>query len=323
MKILFYHPCLLPVKAYGGTERFLHWLMRELVRQKHEVSFLGLPGSDVSRDGIRFIPLLKDDATWVKQIPKDTEIVHLFNNYDFSKIPCPALLTVEGNGQYGEHFPLNTVFVSKRHAEVHGSQSYVHNGIDLVDYPFKKRRLDWDHFLFLAKASWAVKNLKDCVKVCKKNKKILHIAGGKHWLPSRYIKNYGMIGQEKKLELLSLCDALLFPVRWEEPFGIAVIEAMALGLPVIGSPYGSLPELISPKVGFIARNFNDLNEFVKNPPRKFEADEIRDYVEKKFSIEVIAKFYIQKYQQVIQGQQLNKKYPTRIDSASPTELLPF
>lgn len=323
MNILFFHPCLLPVKAYGGTERFLHWLMRELVRQKHQVTFLGLAGSQVENEGIRFIALKNDDESWVEQIPKDTEIVHLFNNYDISKIPCPSLLTVEGNGQYGEKFPLNTVFVSKRHAEIHGSKAYVHNGIDLVDYPFKKRNLNWDHFLFLAKASWAVKNLSDCVKACKKNKKTLHVAGGKHWLPSRYIKNYGMIGQVKKLELLSKCDALLFPVRWEEPFGIAVIEAMSLGLPVIGSPYGSLPELIDPKAGFIAKNFSELNELVKNPPRKFDAEEIRAYVEERFSIEVIAKKYTANYLCIMNGELLNKKFPTRSSDASPTTLLPF
>jgi glycosyltransferase involved in cell wall biosynthesis len=323
MKILFFHPCILPVKAYGGTERFLHWLMRELVRQKHEVTFLGLAGSAVEAEGINFIELIADDENWVRQIPKDTDIVHLFNNYDFSKIPCPAILTVEGNGQYGEHFPLNTVFVSKRHAEIHGSSAFVYNGIDLSEYPFKKRELSWSNFLFLAKASWAVKNLKDCVKVCKKNKKTLHIAGGKHWLPSRYIKNYGMIGQTKKLELLNLCDALLFPVRWEEPFGIAVIEAMALGLPVIGSPYGSLPELIDPRAGFIAKNFDDLNLLVKNPPKQFQAEDIRAYVEEKFSIEVIAKEYLEKYQFILEGKFLNGTSPSRKSAQSPTNLLAF
>src|SRR5690606_25353996 len=122
----------------------------------------------------------------------------------------------------------------------------------------------WNDFLFLAKASWSVKNLKSCTRVARKLHKKLHIAGGRYIWPSRFIKSHGMVGGTEKLQIINTCNALLFPVRWHEPFGIAIIEAMACGLPVIGSCYGSLPELIQSDSGKIVQSEKELLETVRN-----------------------------------------------------------
>lgn len=320
MKIVFRHHTSLPVMGYGGTERILFWHMVELARTGHQVVFIGPAESRVEEFGIELIA--SDDTNWEQLIPKDSDIIHLSINY---KVPgnIPTINTVHGNGRIGEKFTINSVFVSKKHAEIHGSKQFVHNAIDLSEYPFVPSKKSWEQFLFLAKASWRVKNLADCVRAARTSKKHLHVAGGRWWGLSRYIHNHGIIDGEKKLNLLRSCDALLFPVRWHEPFGIAVIEAMSQGLPVIGSPYGSLPELISKDVGFIVNNKDELLEKIKNPGREFDALVIRKYVEENFSINKHAQSYLALYEKVIKGEHLNDSEPTYQLGERAENLLPF
>nr|MBP9673564.1 glycosyltransferase [Bacteriovoracaceae bacterium] len=271
MKIVFEHAGILPVQAYGGIERMLFWHMKELVRLGHEVILIGHPKSQVSEYGIKLIPnQLKD---FRPLIPKSADILHLFYPSHLN-FPLPVIFNIGGNGRVEEVFHPNSVFVSRKHAENHNSEVFVYNALDFKEYPFHKKVLDWKNFLFLAKASWKVKNLKDCKKVCRKNKKHLHIAGGRTFPLSAFWHSYGMVPQNQKISLLKKCDALLFPVRWEEPFGLAIIEAMALGLPVIGSCYGSLPEIITPEAGFLCKDFTEFFQVVKEKPYSFQSSVI-------------------------------------------------
>src|SRR5690606_27535598 len=146
----------------------------------------------------------------------------MFNNTELKEFP--TLVTIQGNGKQGEDFSRNTSFLTRKHAAIHGSDVFVYNALDFEEYPWQPTKKNWDQFLFMAKGSWKVKNLKHCIKACKQSKKHLHIGGGKSWLPSKYIHSYGMVGGDEKLEIMRKCDALLWPVRWHEPFGIAVIE---------------------------------------------------------------------------------------------------
>lgn len=327
MKIVIQHHIPLPVHGYGGTERIVFWHMKELARTGHTVYFIGPSSSDVEKYGIIHI---KEDTnnveTWTKLIPRDADIIHL--NYNL-KVPgtIPTINTVHGNGQPKEMFNLNSVFVSKAHALLHGSEVFVHNALDFSEYPVTEeilnKKINWNQFLFLAKASWKVKNLKHCVEACRKNHKHLHVAGGRWWGLSRFIHSHGIIGGNEKLELLKNSDCLLFPVRWPEPFGIAVIEAMAYGLPVIGSPFGSLPELISSDVGYIAKNREHLIELVKENDKEFKRSLIRSYAENNFSIEQYTKRYLELYQKVINHENLNPTSPTLTKSEKAETLLPF
>lgn len=324
MKIVFSHTGVLPVLGYGGIERILFWHMAELARLGHQVVLIGHPDSKVQAYGIELIPINPNDMEWTKQIPTDADIIHLSYNY---KVPgnIPTIITVHGNGQIGEIFDLNSVFVSKKHAEIHGSDQFVHNAIDLKEYPFKPKQVRaWTNFLFLAKASWRVKNLKDSVGAARKNKKHIHVTGGRWIGLSRFVHNHGIVGGEKKMEIIRNCDFMVFPVRWHEPFGIAVIEAMSQGLPVIGSPYGSLPELISPEVGFIARDHKELEALVAGDySTKFNPEVIRKYVEDNFNVTKHAESYLKLYEKVISGESLNKTNPTYKFSQRAEDLLPY
>ena len=318
MKILFEHKGVLPVTAYGGIERMLCWHMLELVRQGHHVTLIGDPRSTLS--GIRLIPRQGDN--WQEQIPLDTDVVHLFHNTPLP-IDIPQVHTIGGNGQPGESFTLNSIFVSRNHAHNHGSECFVYNGIDLNEYPYTPKKCNsWTNFLFLAKASWRVKNLKGTISSCRRANKNLHVIGGRSWWPKKRITYHGMLGGENKLAIIRNCDALLFPVRWHEPFGIAVIEAMAQGLPVLGSPYGSLPELITPETGRICQNAEELVEVLLNPPQ-WDSQKIRESVEQHFSITAFTRAYLDIYQRAINGESLNPTPPRWQYLQRAEELLPF
>tara|TARA_R110000868_G_scaffold155691_6_gene382146 strand:- start:15146 stop:16108 length:963 start_codon:yes stop_codon:yes gene_type:complete len=320
MKVIFSHPHPLPVLKYGGSERILFWHMKELAKQGHKVVLIGHENSDVERYGIELIPINHDH--WQSQIPKDADIVHMFTNTEIPGIP--TLITIQGNGKPGEVFSRNTVFLTKKHAAIHGSDVFVYNALDFDEYPWHESlaKKSWENFLFMAKGSWSVKNLKHCIKASKQTKKHLHIGGGKAILPSRYIHSYGMVGGQEKLAIMNKCDALLWPVRWHEPFGIAVIEAMALGQAVIASPYGSLPELVTEESGIIVNNYVELVAAMSGEKR-FDAGAIRAYVEQNFAIENLTKQYVALYQRVIAGEKLNAKNPCWNQSHDSEHLLDF
>lgn len=339
--IIFESTTALPVTRYGGTERIIYWLMKELVRKGQRVSLIAPKDSRVSSLGVT---LIERGPDWTAQIPKDADLVHLFAPPPEAwrqkrEHHYPFICTIEGNGRPNEVFHPNTVFISKNHALRHDANVFVYNGLDLDEYPApqKTQALRWERFLFLAKAKWPVKNLAHCVNAVTHAHKQLEIAGGRHWRwPLRFsffpVRSHGMIDQQQKLSLLPLCDALLFPVRWHEPFGIAVIEAMAMGLPVIGSPYGSLPELIlSPSgakgneaiAGMICRNYAELESAVSKTEYRRNPSAIRKHVETYFSSIVMAERYLELYEHVIAGKTLHAHEPKTRSQTSAETLLDF
>ncbi len=76
------------------------------------------------------------------------------------------------------------------------------------------------------------------------------------------VVHYPHLPNAEVVELMARARAFLFPISWEEPFGLVVAEAMAGGTPVIGTPRGSLPELVEHGVtGFLAKTDEELAEF--------------------------------------------------------------
>ncbi len=299
--------------------------MKELASRGHNVILLGHEESEVESFGINLIPIPKSDlrSNWQKYIPNDADIIHLqFSTEEVFSIP--KICTVHGNGQVGEEFHVNSVFVSKNHAANHGSDQYIYNALDFSEYPEPENLNEKgrDHLLFLAKASWSVKNLKHCKKIAKSLKKHLHVAGGKTFTLSKYIHNHGFIGGDEKLKLMRNCDAVIFPVRWNEPFGIAMIEGMSQGLPVFGSSYGSLPEVIGP-AGYSAKNYDELLEATKGWKVDLSPKQIREYAIDKFSIQKYSESYLKLYEKVISGEKLNEKTPKKVSQVHPETLLDF
>jgi len=54
----------------------------------------------------------------------------------------------------------------------------------------------------------------------------------------------GPVGGNRKAALMARARALLFPIQWEEPFGLVMIEAMLSGVPALGAARGAVPEIV-------------------------------------------------------------------------------
>ncbi len=116
---------------------------------------------------------------------------------------------------------------------------------------------------------------------------------------NKNINYIGNLSGQRKLSTIANARALLFPIDWEEPFGMAVIESLASGTPVVAMNRGAMPEIIEHgKNGFLASNAKEFKEYM------LRVDEIdpaycRRSVEKKFSARHMAEEYIKRYKQVI------------------------
>jgi len=109
----------------------------------------------------------------------------------------------------------------------------------------------------------------------------------------------GEIADKEKSEFLSGAVVLLVPIDWPEPFGLVMIEAMALGCPVISFTRGAAPEIVvHGKTGFLVHNVNEMVRFI---PRidEIDRDVARMYVERNFSAHVMAEKYVKIYKKII------------------------
>jgi glycosyltransferase involved in cell wall biosynthesis len=307
MHITFYKPGHLPVPPpdYGGTQRVIYYLAKTLIELGHQVTLIAHPRSHIDGAELRPVPRdAEDRQAWLRLVPNSTDLIHLWDNErPVAKKPC--LVTVGGNGHGRREFHPNTVFVSRRHAANHGSTHFVYNGIDPADYAFAEQREDYA--VFLAKASWHVKNLPGAARVARQAGVELRVLGSRNWpfnlqrrLPAiRGVRYYGMLGGREKVELLARARCLIFPVRWEEPFGIALTEALVSGCYVAGTPYGSLPEIVAPETGALSDRASVLADAVANPLRFDPAACRRRVLEGGFTHHDMTRAYLACYERIL------------------------
>jgi glycosyltransferase involved in cell wall biosynthesis len=86
---------------------------------------------------------------------------------------------------------------------------------------------------------------------------------------------------------------LLFPIHWEEPFGLAVVEAMARGVPVIATPRGAMPELIEPGVsGFLVASVEEGAQAALRAIAEIDRAACHRYAAQRFNWEVTGRAYL-------------------------------
>ena len=315
----------IPTPKYGGISRVIWNLGKELTLMGHRITFLVEKGSVC--DFAKVLPY--DPATpMAKQIPGDVDLVHLHMPI-WESLPKPYMITLHGNSTDEREFDRNTTFLSRDHAARFGSEVYVYNGLGLEEYgkpQFDKAR---KYVHFLGRAAWQVKNLKGCIGMARATELPLRVLGG-HRVNlkmgmrvtlDRRVRFEGMVGGEQKNRLINGSKALLFPVRWNEPFGLAVMESLYFGCPVFGTPYGSLPELVPPEFGFLSNHKSELVEALSQV-EEYERLKCHEYICDNFASVHMAQNFLPLYEKVLNGEHLNPK-PPKVVQTDPPKFLPW
>ena len=185
------------------------------------------------------------------------------------------------------------------------------NALDFSVYPWKPHR--GDYLLFLGRLS-PEKGAHRAIAVAMETGLPLKIAGKKQDRREiEYFQEYvephlvdgieylGEVSHGQKVELLQNARATLFPIEWEEPFGLVMIESMACGTPVIATRWGAVPEVIDHgRSGIIVDDYRAM------PLALEEADgidpwECRRYVEERFAPPRMVADYVSAYQRAVEA----------------------
>lgn len=328
-----------PPKLYGGTERVVSWLAEELVELGHEVTLFASGDSitnavleSCSPRALRLHPDQSDPMlaygamlAQIADMAPQFDVVH--SHVDWVHIPLlrnlgvPFVTTLHGRldlpdlrRSFDRYFG-EAPFVSISNAQrapfpnAHWMGTVYHG---LPKYLLKPNVAPGRYLAFLGRiapekgpdtaislARAAGLPLKIAAKVDKADeayfeKKVRPLINDNN------IQFIGEIHEGEKAEFLGNAIALLFPIRWPEPFGLVLIEAMACGTPVIAFPCGSVPELIEDGVtGFVVDSFQGALRAIKCASR-MDRSAVRANFERRFTARRMAEDYLRIYQALIQ-----------------------
>lgn len=183
----------------------------------------------------------------------------------------------------------------------------IHHGIDAAGY--SESNQERTHLTFLGRIA-PVKGTHLAVEVARRAGIPLKIAGEvqpmfrdyfesqvKPFVDGKLIEYVGEADHATKIELLSSSKGLLFPIQWDEPFGLVMIEAMACGAPVFALPGGSVPEVVRDGVsGHICLSVEDMVEHASRAD-DFDPRAVRQYMLDNFSVEKMAQSYADLYRE--------------------------
>jgi glycosyltransferase involved in cell wall biosynthesis len=180
------------------------------------------------------------------------------------------------------------------------------NALDLQLYPCHPHR--GDYLLFLGRMS-PDKGAHRAIWVAKETGLPLKLAGKKqdprehryfHELVEPHlvdgIEYLGEVTHGEKVELLQNARATLFPIEWEEPFGLVMIESMACGTPVIATRHGAVPEVIEDGVsGIIVDTYREMPAALDRADQ-LDPLECRRYVEERYAPDRMVESYLRVYE---------------------------
>ncbi len=177
----------------------------------------------------------------------------------------------------------------------------VHNGIDLRAYPYREAKDDF--LVFIGRAN-PDKGPKEAITVARRAGLPLHMILKRSEPPEREyyeheiepllasdVSVYENVPHDLKVDLLGRARAMVFPIRWPEPFGLVMVEAMACGTPVVTTNWGAAPEVVDDGVtGFRRDGEDDLVEATATA-RALAPRACRQRVEDHFSVAAMVRGY--------------------------------
>ena len=181
----------------------------------------------------------------------------------------------------------------------------IYNGIDLSHFKFNS--VGGDHFVWIARMN-KHKGVENAIAAAEKMGVKLLLAGRIDPTQKKYfrkfikphlnkkIKYVGELTENQLSDFYGPAKALLYPIEWEEPFGLVVAEAMACGTPVIAYRRGSMSELIeNGKTGFVVDSKIDLLVEAMKKVNSIDRTHVRKRVEQKFGKEKMVDNYEKLY----------------------------
>lgn len=229
----------------------------------------------------------------------------------------PMLKNVYNNADYiisvGEKLKKSIGIYSNRKVEV------IPNIVDIDRFSIKRSKED-DNFTFISishlkenkNIDLTLKALKEVIKVYD-NIRLIVVGDGpekenlkkisRELMIDSKIDFIGAISRESLNEIINKADAFVLPSKYET-FGIAYIEALACGLPIITSKCGGPEDFFNENIGLMISkcNVDELSNAMINIIEnfnKFNSNYLREYVKKRFSKEVIANRVLDVYYHVL------------------------
>jgi len=271
-----------PPKLYGGTERVVSWLTEELVREGHEVTLFASGDSVTTANLVPEVPLalrlagIRDHTAsllvmlhHVRERAREFDIIHFHIDqlhYPlFADLRHKCVTTLHGRLDLPDFHPIYREFPQASLVSISDSQrlpmppglnwvATVHHGMPPEIFRFDPH--GGGYLAFLGRIA-PEKRPDRAIEVAKRVGIPLRIAAKVDEMDRSYFEHMikpllndpliefvGEISDREKEEFLGKALALLFPIDWPEPFGIVMIEAMAVGTPVIAWRGGSVCEVI-------------------------------------------------------------------------------
>jgi glycosyltransferase involved in cell wall biosynthesis len=184
----------------------------------------------------------------------------------------------------------------------------VHNGIDLSAYPF---RADKDDFLVYIGRANPDKGPKEAIEIARRAGLPMQMILKRGEPPEReYFEHvikpilgsdvdlHENVSHETKVDLLGRACAMVFPIRWPEPFGLVMVEAMACGTPVVTTNWGAAPELVADGITGFRRDGDDDLVAAVSHVRDLSPSACRARVESGFSGAAMVRGYEALYERV-------------------------
>ncbi|UWU73141.1 glycosyltransferase family 4 protein [Bradyrhizobium huanghuaihaiense] len=326
-----------PPKFYGGTERVVAWLVDELVKLGHDVTLfasgdsrttgklhpvwpralrLGRKGADPSAACAMLTEAIAKRA-------RDFDVIHAHIDWLhlplLSRLGVPFLTTLHGRldlpglPDVVRQFPdASFVSISDHQRlplpDAKWSETIQHGLPSELLRPFDEKG---SYLAFLGRLT-ADKGPEDAIRIARASRMPLRIAAKIPRAETAYFKKHlepqidgetiqlvGEVDDAKKQPFLAGAAALLFPIDWPEPFGLAMIEAMACGTPVIAYSSGSVPEVIEHGLtGFIVENEEQAVKAV-GELGKLDRRRVRARFEERFTARRMARQYEDQYRELI------------------------
>lgn len=320
----------MPPADYGGTELFVAHLAEGLSREGVDVVVYANGESTVKTE-LRSIyprsewPIKAAENAWLRELnheswavhdaATDCDIIHVQSAQAATLsrfVRQPVVLTLHGPHQaalseiYTFHPNVHYVCISDAQCkqERMPKMRTIYHGIDIRRYRLVERKQQY--LSFIGRIS-PIKGTHLAIDVARRTGIPLKIAGEvqpvnreyferkiKPEIDGRLVEYIGPANLEAKNELLGNSMAMLFPIQWNEPFGLVMVEAMACGTPVLAMPGGSVPEIVrNGTSGYICRSVRDMSKRLGE--LNLDPVAIRAYVEENFSIERMVSAYLDLY----------------------------